>query len=78
MKSRNELKEFRSQNPKQLYKELEKNYQKLRELNFADKFRKNKDINIIKKTRQTIARIWTVLGEAVSKQTALASKKESK
>lgn len=68
MKVRSDLKEFRSKGVKELTQELKKQYKKLRELRFAAEFRKNKDLKSIRKTRQIIARLWTVLGEKMEKE----------
>jgi len=67
MKSKEELKNIRSKNVRDLYEDLKKQYQKLQELNFQSEFRKNKDLNSQKKTRRYVARIWTVLNEKLAK-----------
>jgi len=68
MKIKEELKQLRAKNVQQLTKELDKEYDKLRELKFSRAFRKLKDIRAIKKSRRKIARLWTVIGEKMSKQ----------
>lgn len=63
MKKANELKELRAKNVKVLQADLDNLNNKLNSLRFDKEFRKNKDVNAIKKTRQSIARSWTILRE---------------
>lgn len=66
MKIKEELKQLRTKNIGELTKNLDKEYSKLREEKFARGFRKLKDLRAIKKTKEKIARIWTVIGEEIN------------
>ncbi len=65
MKIKEELKELRSKNIKDLSKSLDKENAKLRELKFSQGFRKLKDSSAIKKCKNKIARIWTIMSEKI-------------
>jgi len=62
MKSKEQLKQLNDKSLKELTKELDESYKKLRELKFSKTFRKLKNTNLIKQARANIARIWTVIG----------------
>ena len=63
MKKVEELKELRSQNDKDLYKEISTLNHKLSELEFKASFRKVKNYREIRQFKKRIARIWTILAE---------------
>jgi len=63
MKTSDELKNLRLKSIKDLYIELKKQYKKLNDLNFDKEFRKTKDVKSISKSKQYVARIWTVIQE---------------
>lgn len=67
MKSTNQLKQFRVKANIELYKELISAQEKLQILNFSAKFRKIKDVSLIKKTKKDIARILTIINEKLNK-----------
>ena len=68
MKAKENLKQFRGKNVKDLSEEMKKQYKKLYEYRFDATFRKNKNIKAIKNIRKNIARIWSVLGEKIEKE----------
>jgi ribosomal protein L29 len=68
MKIKEELKDLRNKNLKDLSKLLDKENDKIRELRFSQGFRKLKDSRIVGKTKAKIARIWTVMGEKIDIQ----------
>ena len=63
-----ELREFRSKSNKELLNELKKSYEDLRNLRFQAKMRELKDVSKIKKVKEKIARILTVLREKISEE----------
>lgn len=65
MKSKEQLKQLNDKSLKDLTKELDESYKKLRELKFSKTFRKLKNTSLIKQARTNIARIWTVIGNKV-------------
>ena len=67
MKSKELLKQYRSKSSKDLLHEMDAKKQKLNELYFDNEFRKTKDIKAIRKTRENIAQIWTILHEKLDK-----------
>lgn len=68
MKIKEDLKDLRNKNIKDLSKLVDKENDKLRDLKFSQGFRKLKDSRAIKKTKINIARIWTVIGEKIEKE----------
>lgn len=66
MKSKEDLKQLRTNGLKELTGELNKEYNILRDATFARGFRKLKDLRAIKKSKQRIARIWTTIGEKIA------------
>jgi len=68
MKSKEMLKQFRLKSNKDLLHELETKNKKLHELYFDNEFRKTKDIKSIKKTKHSIAQIWTILHEKLTEK----------
>ncbi len=56
-----EIKELKTKNPSELQALLAQSREKLRELRFKDSNRQLKNIREIRQTRETVARILTVL-----------------
>lgn len=68
MKIKNEIKQYRNKPVKVLYQDLANAYNRLQSDKFSTKFRKLKDISQIRKNRQSIARILTVIKEKLIKK----------
>ena len=68
MKTKEELKELRAMDVKNLTAILKKEYDNLRKLKSELKMRELKDINKVKKTKKKIARILTILREKLIKE----------
>ena len=63
MKKKNQLKELRERNIKQLFVDLEQSNKRIAKLKFSAKFRELKNFHEITSERKKIARIWTVISE---------------
>jgi ribosomal protein L29 len=63
MKTSQELKELKSKDAKDLFKDLEESYKKLTQMKFEAAFKKIKNYKAIGRERKKIARIWTILGQ---------------
>lgn len=63
MKKKNELKELREKDIKQLFVDLKQSNKRITKLKFSAKFRELKNFHEITSERKKIARIWTVISE---------------
>jgi ribosomal protein L29 len=70
-----ELKELKKKDKGDLHRILAESRDKLRDLRFKDANKQLKDVREIRKVRQTIARISTLLNSNNSKQKIVNSKK---
>lgn len=66
MKSKETLITLRKSDVKTLYKKLNEEYKNLHNIRFSTQFRNLKDISKTKKSKQTIARIYTILAEKIN------------
>jgi len=63
MKKKDQLKELREKDIKQLFVDLEHSNKKIAKLKFSAKFKELKNFHEITSERKKIARIWTVISE---------------
>jgi len=78
MKKKDELKELREKDIKQLFVDLEQSNKKIAKLKFSAKFRELKNFHEITSERKKIARIWTVISEKAIEKMTKEEKTEEK
>ena len=78
MKKKDELKELREKDIKQLFVDLEQSNKKIAKLKFSAKFRELKNFHDITSERKKIARIWTVISEKAIEKMTKEEKTEEK
>lgn len=77
MKRRDEILDLRGQSVEELTKKLADERKHLLELTFAHALHKLKNIHLLKKSRQMIARLETILREKVALRLQKTAEKES-
>ncbi len=78
MKKKENLKELRVKNNKELFRDLTSLQKKMTELKFKTSFRKLKNYHEITVVRKKIAQIWTVLSENTTKDLEKELDKQTK